>query len=55
MSQTINNAKFKDLYESGERNEGVRNPYHMLWCHVLLLIRTLNLNLLDDSLDILAD
>ena len=55
MSQTINNAKFKDLYEADSRSESIRNPYHVLWCHVLLLIRTLNLNLLDEgSEDILA-
>lgn len=29
--------------------ESKRNPIHILWCHVLLLIRTLNLYLLPES------
>ena len=27
----------------------IRNPFHILWCKVLRLIRTLNENLLDDE------
>jgi hypothetical protein len=31
--------------------EAKRNPIHILWCHVLLFLRTINFILLPDSED----
>ena len=49
MNQCIEKAKFQDLYHQTAGSEEARNPYHVLWCHVLLLIRTLSSNLIDDG------
>lgn len=46
QNESINNAKKEDFYSQGRDS---RNASHMLWCHVLLLIRTLNSNLLDSQ------
>lgn len=49
MNQCMINAKMQDLYMQTADNEETRNPHHILWCQMLLLIRTLASNLLDGS------
>lgn len=48
----IANAQFysKDADQQSSRDASVRrDPYSILWCHILLLIRSLNMHLLEDD------
>ena len=47
--QLVNQIDFY-LMEAGDQ-EARRNPVHVLWCQVLLLIRTLNHLLMSESAD----
>lgn len=47
--QLVNQIDFY-LLETGDQ-EARRNPVHVLWCQVLLLIRTLNHLLMSESAD----
>lgn len=49
MNQCILNSKMQDLYTTKSNGDQVRNPMHILWCHVLVLIRTINSNVIDQS------
>jgi hypothetical protein len=47
LVQLVNQIDFY-LLEAGDQ-EAKRNPLHILWCHILLLIRTLNHRLMSES------
>jgi hypothetical protein len=40
------------MYKSVFNREEQRNPSHMLWCSTMLLLRTLNSNMLDAGSDV---
>ena len=41
----------KCVYEQGNfyKNDQARDEHHIVWCHVLLLIRSLSTHLLDEN------
>lgn len=49
MNHCIQSVNQHDFYSDGAARSESRDPYHMLLCQVLLLLRTLNDHLLQES------